>query len=434
MPPIVVVDLITPPSSPEAAPLRPTALGKRKSTDNEPLVVEDDSNSDDCHEVERPVQPALRGVATPYSAAAASSTAASSCAMAASSSISAAPLTDDDELEFLGRTGDNALEDFPHARENCAAVPFGRGDSAQALKHCPQCFCFVCDATAASCVSWPSHCVASHTKPYWRQQRQLFKQRGGGKATGAATAAGASATPRLFARPPVPTPATVPLSNPLSNHFASSSTTAVAFTASTASSAATSSASSASPASATTDDMEEYSCERLLREVQQVHPIEASAPAGLLSTVRLKPYQKQSLAFMLELERSTDPALTGRPNLTSYYLHECDELRKWVGSVDWHANKKDFEQGGTRFNPRSRDQYSLAKHFATDADGKAVRPFLHQEGRAPDKLGHPVRGGWLCDESAPPRNKHDPPFPALSSAHPLFCEHLPEITSRRLPW
>ena len=31
---------------------------------------------------------------------------------------------DDDDVQCTGRTGDNALSDFPHARENCVAIKF----------------------------------------------------------------------------------------------------------------------------------------------------------------------------------------------------------------------------------------------------------------------------------------------------------------------
>ena len=34
-------------------------------------------------------------------------------------------------------------------------------------------------------------------------------------------------------------------------------------------------------------------------------PIEEPEPAGLLSSIKLRPYQRQSLAFMLQLERDT---------------------------------------------------------------------------------------------------------------------------------
>ena len=48
-----------------------------------------------------------------------------------------------------------------------------------------------------------------------------------------------------------------------------------------------------------------------MEAVRQVYPIEASEPAGLLSSVKLKPYQRQSLAFMLQVERSQEADLLG---------------------------------------------------------------------------------------------------------------------------
>ena len=54
---------------------------------------------------------------------------------------------DDDDVMCTGRTGANALSDFPHARENCAAVRFLAG---QEHKHCPNCYCYVCDAPGAA--------------------------------------------------------------------------------------------------------------------------------------------------------------------------------------------------------------------------------------------------------------------------------------------
>eukprot|EP00966_Prymnesium_polylepis_P091511 2118216-Prymnesium_polylepis.1 len=49
---------------------------------------------------------------------------------------------DDDDVKFVGRTGDLALADFPHARENCAAFKYVQG---QEQKCCPNCFCYVCE-------------------------------------------------------------------------------------------------------------------------------------------------------------------------------------------------------------------------------------------------------------------------------------------------
>lgn len=43
-----------------------------------------------------------------------------------------------------------------------------------------------------------------------------------------------------------------------------------------------------------------------------MYPKEEPQPAGLLSSITLRPYQKQSLAFMIDLERSTRPETAGR--------------------------------------------------------------------------------------------------------------------------
>ena len=43
-----------------------------------------------------------------------------------------------------------------------------------------------------------------------------------------------------------------------------------------------------------------------------MYPKEEPQPAGLLSSITLRPYQKQSLAFMIDLERSTQPETAGR--------------------------------------------------------------------------------------------------------------------------
>ena len=52
---------------------------------------------------------------------------------------------------------------------------------------------------------------------------------------------------------------------------------------------------------------DQWTCESILKAVEQVYPIEAQAPHGLLASLR--PYQAQSLAHMLENERSVDLSL-----------------------------------------------------------------------------------------------------------------------------
>ena len=46
--------------------------------------------------------------------------------------------------------------------------------------------------------------------------------------------------------------------------------------------------------------------------IEQVYPVEAPQPAGIAPSITLRPYQKQSLAFMLAVENSTDPSLVGQ--------------------------------------------------------------------------------------------------------------------------
>lgn len=44
-----------------------------------------------------------------------------------------------------------------------------------------------------------------------------------------------------------------------------------------------------------------------------MYPVEEQEPRGLLSTIKLRPYQKQSLAFMKAVENSTEARLAGQP-------------------------------------------------------------------------------------------------------------------------
>ena len=57
--------------------------------------------------------------------------------------------------------------------------------------------------------------------------------------------------------------------------------------------------------------VERWSCDKMLAAIQQVFPLEEPEPSGFPAGVMLKPYQRQSLAFMLDVERSTDPTLLG---------------------------------------------------------------------------------------------------------------------------
>jgi len=49
----------------------------------------------------------------------------------------------------------------------------------------------------------------------------------------------------------------------------------------------------------------EFSVRKLLEKVTTVHPVEISPPAGSGFTTALRHYQKQSLAFMVDVERAS---------------------------------------------------------------------------------------------------------------------------------
>ena len=218
--------------------------GKRPSSDD---------NEDECCIIEKPPPPALR---KPVASEPSSSTA-------------------NDEVQCTGRSGVIALSDFPHARNNCAA--FKWADAPE--KHCPQCFCYVCDALVAECGEWSSHCHATNDVPHWqalRKRRAAERMR---------------LPPAACTTPHHPAPAAT------SSSCASSSS----------SSSAPMPAHAPTPAPAPSG----RTCEWLVGTLTQVFPVEAPAPRGLVPSVTLKPYQKQSLAFMLELERTTDPRFVG---------------------------------------------------------------------------------------------------------------------------
>ena len=48
-----------------------------------------------------------------------------------------------------------------------------------------------------------------------------------------------------------------------------------------------------------------------------MYPEEQAEPAGFAPGITLRPYQRQSLAFMMNLETSTDPKITGGRQSTS---------------------------------------------------------------------------------------------------------------------
>ena len=143
-------------------------------------------------------------------------------------------------------------------------------------------YCFVCDAPASTCPRWDQHCMATHSSPHWASQRQQW---------------------RLYkGAPPPPPPAAAAASSstsgvPDDNHIAKK--------------------------------VSRWSCDELLAAIQQVYPVEAPEPPGFEPSKTLRPYQKQSLAFMVASEQSTDKATAGHNEVTNLPVRGgwlCDEM------------------------------------------------------------------------------------------------------------
>ena len=110
---------------------------------------------------------------------------------------------DEDEVVFVSTTA-TMSRDLPHARHSCPVYEFSRGMrnsntntsysyyddvnnpkiftmemTAKNVKHCPQCYCYVCDLPARDCVQWKAlHCNASDDRSdgngRWRKERELL--------------------------------------------------------------------------------------------------------------------------------------------------------------------------------------------------------------------------------------------------------------------
>ena len=174
---------------------------------------------------------------------------------------------EDDDVVMEGRTGDLALSDFPHAREWCLAIKFQPGREQE---HCPNCYCFVCDDRGQ---------VHRLEEPLQGGALVPYRQRSGSRevaklATAHRRARLPARRPRRRRPPPRPRP------RPL--------------------------AANVKPVI-----IHEWASMTSLKAIEQVYMREQPAPAGLLSSITLRPYQKQSVAFMVDLERSTDATLLG---------------------------------------------------------------------------------------------------------------------------
>ena len=185
---------------------------------------------------------------------------ASSISSSSSSQSTLALGAGDDELVYAGHTGANALSDFPHARENCAVHKFQTGNF---VRTCVNCYCYVCDAPASTCTQWTIHCEATHRSAIWRDRRAAAARMKNAPAT-----ASSSKTAPLESYQN----ASVNPSRLILGHVATGTSRA----------------------------------QQILKAVEQVYPVEAPDPPGWQAGVVLRPYQRQSLAFMIDLEERID--------------------------------------------------------------------------------------------------------------------------------
>lgn len=193
--------------------------------------------------------------------------------------------TADEDVAIVGSTGPNALADFPHSRANCVTYPFARDP----VVYCDNCYCYVCDVQVSKCNLWQEHCRANHDEARWRKLRQDYREYGGPAPEAAA--------------PCVPTShvATQPR---VQGRTRWTLTMRVEPTAAVAAAARPPSTMDSRP------NLYEYSLAALLQAVTSVHPVEVSPPPIFQTTLRH--YQKQSLAFMLEVEQSQEKEGTTR--------------------------------------------------------------------------------------------------------------------------
>ena len=269
------------------------AAGKRKIE----MVEDNEEEDDECMIVQAPPQVVMTGAASSSNAVASSSS---------STDVAAACDDDDEGVQYEGRTGALALADFPHSRENCATKPFKPGFEDQ---FCENCYCYCCDKPAKGCPQWVHHCKAVHSQPFWQQRR---------RECAAAAAAGTSAD-----------------GSSSSTSSCSSVTTVASNSFAAAAAAATHALNSGS-----------WTCQRVVKALEQVYPVEPREPKGFRAGAVLRPYQRQSLGFMLDIERSTDASLRGNANRRATYALDgqnvvaprggwlCDEVGSASAGLD----------------------------------------------------------------------------------------------------
>eukprot|EP00966_Prymnesium_polylepis_P030210 702232-Prymnesium_polylepis.1 len=150
--PSTVVDLVTPPSSPDLHPSgeEEEAMPPIKS-EKRAAVHPPNYESDDGEVLQVQQNPKKARVDAAGSSAA------------------------DDECVITGTTGENPLIDFAHARWNCCKHPIAVGKEQT---YCQNCHCVICDVPASECELWGQHCTANPHDSEVQRQRAFKKKNG----------------------------------------------------------------------------------------------------------------------------------------------------------------------------------------------------------------------------------------------------------------
>ena len=64
---------------------------------------------------------------------------------------------DDEELAVMGVNNANSIGDYPHSRNDCPTHKFVHYSIPSNTPFCQNCYCYVCDEKASTCVNWQSH-------------------------------------------------------------------------------------------------------------------------------------------------------------------------------------------------------------------------------------------------------------------------------------
>lgn len=216
---------------------------------------------------------------------------------------------EDGECLLVGSKGTNALTDFPHSRENCVLAPIATGKSKSNEKHCANCYCYVCDIPATDCKTWRQHCHARHKISKWQKLReQLRNSNEDGPTTPPTTNVPTPAqyTPRQDA-------AASGGSDYISNYLNSQMAEAQE---------RNKSRRELETKYKNKPDLDQYSAQQVLKLLVAVYPSEVEPPATVVT--KLKHYQKQSVAFMQDVEKSKDQSMMGQHSVTGKAQFERD--------------------------------------------------------------------------------------------------------------